>query len=147
MADTVKFPSATEVPIGYEASPVLLSEVDAIILKPLSADSSSIAEVGGNTQGTLYIDFIKGSLSKASIRIYGSYKANPGSGDWYQETIETDSAGTATLDEFVIDLTSNKKISYHIPLGAYKSFKITVEGIGASNTGSSIKLNIGLRTN
>lgn len=145
----VTFPSSTEVPTGYSASPVPTSETDAIVVKSPEVDTSSVASIGGNTQGTLYIKFTKGNLTKAQIRIYGSYVANPGANDWYQESFEnpdTTNIGTSNLYPFIIELTADTQISYHIPLGAYKAFKVTIKGVGTA-TGSSIVLNLGLRTN
>lgn len=146
MTEIIKFPSVVELPTQYGAVIVPTAETTAITLKALDVDSTSVAEVGSNTQGTLYIDFTKGSLTNVAIKFYGSYVADPGTNDWYQEVVETDATGVATLDAFSIVLTATARVAYHIPLGAYKAFKVTVTGSGTA-TGSSIKLNFGMRNN
>lgn len=151
--DTIIFSSSTELGIEYNPmtgevpNVVPLEEVDAIIVKPLNVDSASVAEIGGNTQGTLYIDFIIGALTGVNIRFYGSRVGNPVAADWRQEVVETDTAGVATLDPFSIRLTASTRIAYHFPVGAYQAFKVTIEGTGVGNAGSAIKLNLGLRNN
>lgn len=149
-AITVTYPSAPEKAAQYDSAGVVSnSETNAIVLQPLSADAAELAQPGGNTQGTLYIDFTKGSLTKVQIRLYGSYKTNPGAAtaaDWFQETVETDTAGVATLDLFVIELTATARIAYHFPIGAYSALKWTVQSVGTT-TSSAIKLDCCLRTN
>lgn len=146
MAETIQFSSSISLPTQYGSVIVPTSETDAIIIKGLDVDSASVAEVGANTQGTLYIDFTKGSLTNVAIKFYGSYVANPAATDWYQEVVETDSTGVATLDPFSIVLTATAKIAFHVPIGAYRTFKITVTGTGTA-TNSLLKLNFGLRNN
>jgi len=139
----VKFPSSVEV-VSYDSAGVLSNtETDAIVLD----DDDSIAETvkaPANTQATLYINFTKGSLTNAIIRFYGSPLKN--ATDWYQETQEVDSNGTATLYPFNITLTADTKAIYNFPIDAVRSYKITVQGTGTT-TGSRIKLSLGLRNN
>jgi len=145
----ITYPSATELGTEYTVTPVPTDETDAIIIKPASVDSSSVADVGGNTQGTLFINFTKGSLTKVTIKTYGSYKNNPGASDWYQEVIEKDDAttlGKVTLGKQYIELDASTKIAYHFPLGAFKSFKVTVQGTGTASN-SSLTLNAALKVN
>jgi len=146
--ETIRFSSSVELATAYVAAAgaVPTSETAAITVKGLDVDSSATAEVSGNTQATLYINFTKGSLTNVSIKIYGSYLENPGSGDWYQEVVETDSTGVATLDAFSIVLTANAVVVYHFPIGAYKALKVTVTGSG-TQTGGALTLNLGFRTN
>jgi hypothetical protein len=146
MQNIVRFPSSTEIPIKYSAVGVSNTETDAIVVKPIDKNPTSIAEIGGNTQATLYIDFTKDTLTKVQIRVYGSYLGNPTANDWFQETVETDSVGVATLDKFVIELSASARIAYHIAIGAYQAFKITVQSVGTVGS-SAITLNLGLRTN
>lgn len=146
MLKIVQFPSSTELGIQYTASPVPLSETDAIVLSPLNVDGTVVAEAGGNTQATLYIKYVKGTSTSATLRVYGSYLDSPGINDWYKETVETDAAGVATLDPFSIVLTADAVIAYHFPIGAFKTLKVTVVRAGVDGS-SSIILNLGLRTN
>lgn len=150
MRYTITYPSSPELAQEYSASPVPLTETDAIIIKGVDSEFASVADIGGNTQGTLYINFVKGNLTKVVIRTYGSYLKNPTDDDWYQEVIEKDdptTLGLVTLGEQYIELSANAKIAYHFPIGAFKAYKITVQGYGTSNTNSSITLNCALRVN
>jgi len=150
MLYTITYPSSIEQAKEYSASPVPLTETDAVIIKPVAQDPLSVATIGGNSQGTLFIDFTKGSLTNVVIRMYGSYLPNPTDDDWYEETIEKDDAttlGLVSLGGQEITLTSNCKYTYHFPIGAFQAYKITVQGTGTSNTGSTLKLNVALRVN
>ena len=147
--DIVKFPSTIELGTEYKvlaATGIANTEADAIVIKDLDVDSTSVAGIGSNTQASLFIDFTKGSLTNAIIKIYGSYIGSPTASDWYQEVVETDTSGVATLDAFSIVLTANAKIVYHFPIGAYRAFKVTVGSTG-TKTNSAIKLNLALRNN
>ena len=146
---TITYPSSTELGKEYSITPVPTAETDAILIKPVGVDSASVADIGGNTQGTLFIDFTIGSLDKVIIRTYGSYKNNPGADDWHQEVIEKDDAttlGLVTLGVQYIELSADAKIAYHFPIGAFKSFKITIEGSGTA-TNSVLVLNCSLKVN
>jgi hypothetical protein len=150
MLYTITYPSSIEKAKEYNGSPVPLTETDAVIIKPVAQDPTSAATIGGNSQGTLFIDFTKGNLANVVIRMYGSYLPDPTKNDWYEETIEKDDAtnlGLVSLGGQEITLTSNCKYTYHFPIGAFQAYKITVQGTGASNTGSSLKLNVALRIN
>lgn len=149
MLYTITYPSSTELSKEYTASPVPTVETDAILIKSVPIDSASSATISGNSQGTLFIDFTKGSLTNVVIRMYGSYKANPGDNDWYEETIEKDdptTLGLVSLGGQEIVLTNNCKFTYHFPIGAFQAYKITVSGTGNA-TGSKITLNCALRVN
>jgi len=144
--ETIKFAEATD-QATYTASPVPTTETDAIIAKEVSADSTSVISVGNNTQGTLYIDFTKGSLTNCTIRLYGSPYANPTSEQWFIETEENSASGALTINPISIVLTDTiAKKMWHFPLGANRAYKITVQGTGTA-TGSSIKLVLSLRSN
>jgi len=144
--ETIKFAEATD-QATYTASPVPTTETDAIIAKEVGADSTSVISVGNNTQGTLYIDFTKGSLTSCIIRLYGSPYANPTSGQWFTETEESSASGVLTINPISIVLTdTTAKKMWHFPLGANRSYKITVQGTGTA-TGSSITLVLSLRSN
>ena len=147
--EIVKFPSSIELGIQYvvlAAAGIENTEADAIVVKDLDVDGTTTAGIGSNTQASLFIDFTKGSLTNATIKIYGSYLGSPTASDWYQEVVETDSTGVATLDAFSIVLTANAKIVYHFPIGSYRAFKVTIASSG-TKTNSAIKLNLGLRNN
>jgi hypothetical protein len=147
--EIVKFPSSIEV-ATYESSPVSNVEANAIVIREPDIDSSSTISVGSNTQGTLYIDFTKGNLTNAIIRLYGSYLNSGGSfgSEWFIETVEdtTSGSGDVSLYDMRIVLTSSCQRMFHFPLGACRMYKITVQGTG-DNAGSSIKLAVGLRNN
>ena len=145
----VTYPSSTELGKEYSITPVPTAETDAILIKPVGVDSASAADIGGNTQGTLFINFTKGSLDKITIRTYGSYKNNPSAGDWHQEVIEKDDTttlGLVTLGVQYIEISATAKIAYHFPVGAFRSYKITIQGTGTA-TGSVLVLNCSLKVN
>lgn len=151
MITVVKFPSTIELGKQYfidTPSGVANTETDAIVVYPLEADNTSVAEIGSNTQCTLYIDYASGSLTNATIRLYGSYLPIPGANDWYSETLEDDNTitGVATLVKYSIVLTNSFRGAWHFPIGAYRAFKITVASSGTI-TNSSIKLNLGMKIN
>lgn len=122
------------------------SETDAITLLDVDADATSVASINSNTQATLFIDFTKGSLTNVIIKFYGSYLNNPTASDWFSETIESSSSGTITLTSINITLTANAKQMWHFPIGACRSYKVTVQGTGTA-TSSSLKLYLGMRSN
>jgi hypothetical protein len=144
--EVIKFAEATE-RASYTISPVPTTETDAIIVKGADVDSSSVISVGNNTQGTLFIDFTKGSLTNCIIKLYGSPYGNPDTNQWFTETEEVSSSGALTLNPISIVLTdTTTKKMWHFPLGANRAYKITVTGTG-TNTGSSINLVLSLRSN
>jgi len=147
MSQVVRFDSAIDLATYTTgAGTVPTSETDAIVIKDIDVDSGSIASIGGNTQGTLFIDFTKGSLTNVVIKFYGSYKGDPGSSDWFPETEESSSSGTLTLNNINITMTASGTKMWHFPIGACRAYKITVQGTGTA-TGSSLKLYLGLRSN
>ena len=149
MAQAIRFDSSVDIPTQYvvaSTTGVVNAETTAITVQEIEYLSTSVASVSGNTQATLYIKFVKGSLTNCSIKVYGSYVGDPAATDWYQEVVETDSTGVATLDAFSIVLTATATIAYHFPIGAYKALKITVGSTGTI-TSSAITLTLGLRNN
>ncbi len=142
---TIKFAEATDI-AAYEFNPVPTTETDAIVVKSVDVDNNSVISVGNNTQGSLYIDFTKGSLTSVSIKLYGSPYSNPTSTQWFPETEESSSSGVLTLNDLSISMTADGRKMWHFPLGANRSYKITVTGTG-TNTGSKIKLVLSLRSN
>lgn len=146
MGGVVRYISSVELGAQYTAAPVPTSETDAITIKNPHIDSASVADIATNTQATLLIKFTIGSLTNVKIRVYGSHLENPTATDWYQEVIETDASGVATLDKQVITLAASTTIAYHKLVGAYKAYKVTVEGTGTA-TNSTLTLNLALRVN
>jgi len=146
MATPIRFCSSCDMASFDSGGVLATSETTAITVLDTDALSTSVVSIGGNTQGTLYIDFTKGSLTNVIIKIYGSYLGNPTSSDWFQETQESDSNGTATLYAYNITLTADAKLAWHFPLGAYRSLKITYTGTGTA-TSSALKLYLGARSN
>ena len=137
----------------YTATPIPTTETDAVFLYALEASPMTAAEPVGNSQGTLFINYNQGSLTSCDIRIYGSYKYLPTTGQWYSETVEADTGGSAALSAFFIHLTasatgtgSNSPLMYHFPIGAVRSLKVTVIGNGTASS-SSLTLNVGVRVN
>jgi hypothetical protein len=130
---------------GTGTVPVI--ETAAITCLDTDVLATSVISVGGNTQGTLYIDFTKGSLTNVTIKVYGSYVGSPTSSDWYSETQEVDSTGTATLYAYQIVMAdTTAKYAWHFPIGAYRALKITVTGSG-TQTGGILNLHLGVRSN
>lgn len=149
MATVVRFDSSIDLPAQYAVGTpvgVANAETDAIVVEDLE-DTTVVASVAGNTQGTLYVAFTKSSLTNCTIKVYGSYLKAPTASDWYQEVVESDSSGVATLNAFSIVLTADATVVYHFPIGSYRSLKVTVASTGTPVVGSAIKLNLGLRNN
>ena len=150
MLYVITYPSCTELAKEYTVTPLpTVAETDAILIKSVPIDSTSAAEISGNSQGTLFIKFTLGSLTNVIIRMWGSYKADPSATDWYEETIEKDDTttlGLMSLGGQEITLTANCAFAYHFPIGAFQAYKITVQGTGTA-TNSAITLNCALRVN
>jgi hypothetical protein len=147
MSEVVRFASASDVAtISYTDATIPTTEADAIVLLDTDVLATSVTSVGGNTQGTLFIDFTKGSLTSVTIKIYGSYMGNPTATDWYQETEETSSSGVLTLNPLSIVVTATSRYEWHFPIGALRAAKITVLTTGTV-TSSALKLSVGLRSN
>lgn len=146
---TITYPSSPEMSASFQGATPLpdTNEHDAIVLKVLETDAQTVAEINGNSQATLYINFTKGNSTKVQIRFYGSYLKSPTASDWFQEVVETDTTGVAALDKFIIELTASTQIAYHLPIGAYQTFKVTYQAVGADLTNSTLFLKLGLRTN
>jgi hypothetical protein len=142
----VRYDSAIELGAYTSDDIVPTDETDAIVIKDIDVDATSIASVGGNTQATLYIDFTLGSLTNCTVRIYQSYLGNPTATDWYQETSETESSGALTLNLLRIVMTADTKKTWHFPIGASRATRITIQGSGTQDD-SLIHLRLGLRSN
>jgi hypothetical protein len=146
MAYAIRYTSADDLASYAPSGTVSNTETTALTVKDIDIDSDSVASIGGNTQGTLFINFTKGSLTNCTIRIYQSYLGNPDTGDWYQETSEADSSGALTLNPLTIVLTATAKLTWHFPIGAARATKVTVQSLGTV-TASNIKLYLSLRSN
>ena len=101
---TVRYGSTDDIATAYVVSIIPTAETDAIKIIPPDKDPTSVAEISGNTQGTLYIKYNQGSLTSTTIKVYDAYKGLPGATDWYQELVEVDSTttGVATMLPFSI---------------------------------------------
>jgi hypothetical protein len=143
----VKFSSAIEI-ASYDSAGTVptVAETDAMVILESDVLATSVISAPANTQATLMVDFTVGSLTNVLIKFYGSYLQRPGSGDWFSETIETNSSGVLTITPINITMTGTTKAMWHFPIGACKAYKITVQGTGTA-TGSSIKLYLGMRNN
>ena len=146
MGGTIRFGSADDLK-SYTLTPLANAETDTIVLKDIDVSAGSVVSVGGNTQGTLYINYSHGSLTACVIKVYGSYVGDPGSGDWYTETDEADSSGVLTLNPLSIAIgNADFKGMWHFPIGAMRALKITTTTTGTV-TSSAITLNLALRSN
>ncbi len=132
--------------ITRSADPVPLIETDLIVLR--GADKTdNLADPASATQGTLYIDYTEGNLDDVTIKIYTSHLAEPGDDDWHEETDSIGDAGVITLHTLEHVLDSDGRKTWHFPIGAIRSLKVTINGGGADNTDSTIECTLGLRTN
>ena len=146
------FPDAVELATQYVATTGNISKTETAAIKVvgLDVDATTVAEVASNTQMTLYVKYTKGTEDGIKIKFYDGYKADPGvlsSGDWYQEVVEADTNGVATLYAFEVDLTATATIAYHIPIGAVRAFLVSVQAYGAGATSGTLTLTLGFRTN
>jgi hypothetical protein len=154
MTDTIRFASTLDLKT-YSADATAIAamnytETTAIVLKDVDIDQSYVTSVGGNTQGTLYINFTKGSLTSMDIYFYGGYEGNPDAASaagWFSESDETDTSGVLALNQLSIHLTADNKMMFHFPIGACRAYKITVKPSGTATTGAAISLAVGLRSN
>jgi hypothetical protein len=156
MSQVVRFGSSNDiVSVAYTAATIPTTEAAAIVINdietyPGSSTNTAIAGgVGGNTQATLFIDFTKDTLTNCLIKFYGSYKGDAvaaTAADWFSETEETSTTGTLTLNPINITLTASASDMWHFPMGACRSYKITVTTTGAIGT-AALKLTLGLRSN
>ncbi len=153
MEGIIRFPQVIDIFTQYVVTATNLPTTETIAIKCVDADvlNTVVAEVAANTQLTLYIKYTKGAgETGCKIRFYDSYKGDPGalnSGDWYQETIESDTLGVATLYPFEIDLTASFQGSYAIPIGAIRAFAVTVQSYGGAPPVGAITLTLAARTN
>ena len=158
MLNTVKFSSAMDLKTKtYTSATLPTTEADAIVLKDIDVNTSTgsainapnVTSVGGNTQGTLYINFTKNTLTSCTIKFYGGYEADPdlaGSVGWFLESSETDSSGVLTLNPVSIVLTATGKMMFHFPIGSCRAYKVTVLTTGSIGT-DTLSLAVGLRNN
>ena len=156
MENTIRFSSAIDQKtVSLSGAQIPLTETDELIVTDIDVQAiaggnmgqNEVASVGGNTQGTLYMDVTMGSLTSIVIKPYGSYKGLPASaGDWFMETDETDSSGNLTLNQLQITITQSGRYMFHFPIGACRANKFTVAGAGAT-TGAVLNLAVGLRSN
>lgn len=147
MMHTIRYGSTDDLASQYTVTLIPTAETDAILIIPPDKLPTSVAEVGGNTQGTLYIAYNQGSANQTIIRMYDAYKGLPASAaDWYQEVIESDTAGVATLYPFTIVLTASANVAWQFPIGAMQAMKFTVQASGTV-TNSVLTLTAALRSN
>ncbi len=156
MSAVVRFGSTSDVvTVSYTAGTIPASETSAILINDIetypgsSTNTAITGGVGGNTQATLYIDFVKDTLTNCTIKFYGSHKGDAVAAtatDWFSETEESSSSGVLTLNPISIVLTASANDMWHFPIGACRSYKITVATTGTAGT-STLKLSLGLRSN
>ena len=157
MSQTVRFASTNDIAsASYVAGTIPnASETTAILINDIetypgsSTNTAIVGGVGGNTQATLFIDFTLSSLTNCTIKFYGSYKGDAVAAtatDWFVETEEASTTGTLTLSPVSIVMTGSLNGMWHFPMGACRSYKITVNSTGTAGT-SALKLTLGLRSN
>lgn len=146
MANATEYIAAPDVFQADTIDPIPLTETDVIVLNGRDRSENLIDPASG-TQGTLYIDYTQGNLDNVTIKVYSSYLDEPGANDWYQETDAVGDAGTITLHNLEIAQAGDAQMTWHFPIGAMRSIKVTVEGGGADNTNSEIDLTLAVRSN
>jgi hypothetical protein len=151
MTTEIVFPNTISLSPKYTALTTAIPTSETIALKcvPLDTDATATAEPGANTQATLYFNYTHGTETGVKIKFYDSPEGDGGalnSGNWFQEQIESDTLGVATLAAFEIDLTATAQGVYHLPFGAIRSFIVTITSYGGTNTGA-ITLQLGMKTN
>ena len=154
--ETVKFSDSIDLKVTvYAASAIPTSQTDAVVLKDIdistattsAQNSPNMTSVGGNTQGTLYIDFVKGTGGNLTLTPYLGYEGNPdavGAEGWFQESDDSDASGVLTLNGLSIVITADCKKTFHFPIGAARAYKWTAS---ASAGSGSLLLAVGLRSN
>ena len=142
-----EFISAPDVYTADTLTPIpTLAETDVIVLSGIDR-SANLVDPGSGTQATLYINYIEGALTNATIKVYGSYSDDPTAGEWFQETDAIGDAGTITLHDLEITMAANTQCTWHFPIGALRSLRVTIQGTGESNVGSALDLTLAVRTN
>lgn len=81
-----------------------------------------------------YIDFTKGSLTSAEIKIEFSHNGQ----DWYQETISSLTSGVDTLTNYIRQITADGKYRVAVPIKD-SQVRISVKGTGTV-TGSEMSI-------
>jgi hypothetical protein len=153
---TIQYPNTIELATQYVATAGLIptSETAAIVCKGIDVNGPQGYEASANSQMTLYISYTKGAgETGVKLKFYDSYVGKPatfvagsGSADWYQETIEADTLGVATIYPFEIDLTVTGQYAYNIPVSALRSFLVSVASYSAGTPGA-LTLTLGFRVN
>jgi hypothetical protein len=156
MSQTVRFASTNDIAsVSYTATTIPTTETAAIVINDIetypgsSTNTAIVGGVGGNTQATLFIDFTLGTATNCIIKFYGSYKGDAVAAtatDWFIETEEASTTGTLTLYPVSVVLTAGVNEMWHFPIGACRSYKVTVTTTGTV-TSSALKLTLGLRSN
>ena len=139
-----EFISAPDV---YTADTVVVTDDEKDVMVLTWADrEDNLVDPGSGTQATLYINFLKGFLNSATMRIYSSYSADPTVDEWFQETDAIGSLGTITLHNLEITMADSTKCTWHFPIGAVRSLRITVQGTGQYKL-DTLDATIAIRTN
>lgn len=88
-------------------------------------------------QITLLIDYTTGSGTSLDVKV--EYAHDGSTPDYYQETFESISTGTATMSLGVYNFAATGKYTLSIPVKA-AYVKVSVKGNGVDQTGSSCKI-------
>ena len=129
-------------------TPVANAETDVLTVWSPDYEGAFPVSVGGNTQATLNIDFTLGSLTNASVKIYGTPDQinRAGGVRWYPVTVATYTAGVAVIDDLQLRLTATGKKEFEFGVGAWKGVKITALSSGTVTT-SALSVVLSFRTN
>lgn len=132
-----------DIKFGGTTSPIpTASESDVLVID----DSNYIV---GNTQLSIFSEFSLGSLSAIELRYYFATGEKDGSGNlkWFQVPVKDASTGELMNRPSILNSSSPSKVVEDIGISRAVAFKITAKGVGASNTGSSIKVSVGMGIN
>jgi hypothetical protein len=150
---TIRYPATVDLLPSYTGATTTLSKTEYAAITCLATDViiTNDAEVQADSQLTLYVNYTKGTEDGIKIRFYNAHVKSPAtfpSTDWYQETIESDTLGVATLYPFEIDLAATSGcISYDLPVSATVAFLVSVQAYGAGATTGTLTMTLAARTN
>lgn len=145
---TVRFYSSIELKEAATYTPVANAETEVLQVWSQDYQEGFPVSVGGNTQATLNLDFTLGSLTNATVKVYGTPDKidRVGGVRWYPVTVATYTAGVAALDDLQIRLTATGKKAYEFGVGAWKGIRVTALSSGTV-TNSALDTLLSFRTN
>jgi hypothetical protein len=132
-----------DIKFGGQIAPISTSQETEVVL----IDDSNY--VVGNTQLSIFVEHTLGSLNSIELRYYYATGEKDGSGNlkWFQVPVKDASTGELMNRPSVLNSSSPTKVVEDIGISRAIAFRITARGVGASNTGSSIKVSVGMGIN